>query len=71
MLSWASFFIGKCQMEVLMIFPSLDRVKAIAPGYDIVPVYMEILSDVRTPISVLKALKQVNSHTYLLSLIHI
>jgi len=37
-----------------MIFPSLDRVKAIAPGYDIVPVYMEILSDVRTPISVLK-----------------
>jgi len=53
-------------MEVLMIFPSLDRVKAIAPGYDIVPVYMEILSDVRTPISVLKALKQVSSHTYLL-----
>ena len=46
-----------------MIFPSLDRVKAIAPGYDIVPVYMEILSDVRTPISVLKALKQVSSHT--------
>ncbi|MFQ8943753.1 anthranilate synthase component I family protein, partial [Veillonella rogosae] len=43
-----------------------DRVKAIAPGYDIVPVYMEILSDVRTPISVLKALKQVSSHTYLL-----
>ena len=53
-------------MEVLMMFPSLDRVKAIAPGYDIVPVYMEILSDVRTPISVLKALKQVSSHTYLL-----
>lgn len=49
-----------------MIFPSLDRVKAIAPGYDIVPVYMEILSDVRTPISVLKALKQVSSHMYLL-----
>ena len=49
-----------------MMFPSLDRVKAIAPGYDIVPVYMEILSDVRTPISVLKALKQVSSHTYLL-----
>ena len=49
-----------------MIFPSLDRVKAIAPGYDIVPVYMEILSDVRTPTSVLKALKQVSSHTYLL-----
>lgn len=49
-----------------MIKPSLTDVKAIAPGYDIVPVYMEILSDVRTPISVLKALKQVSSHTYLL-----
>ncbi|ETS92807.1 anthranilate synthase component I family protein [Veillonella sp. AS16] len=49
-----------------MMFPTLDRVKAIAPGYDVVPVYMELLSDVRTPISVLKALKQVSSHTYLL-----
>ena len=48
------------------MFPTLDRVKAIAPGYDVVPVYMELLSDVRTPISVLKALKQVSSHTYLL-----
>ena len=38
-----------------MIFPSLDRVKAIAPGYDIVPVYMEILSDVSTQIRVLQA----------------
>lgn len=49
-----------------MIQPSIDRVKSIAQGYDIVPVYMEILSDIRTPISVLKALKQVSSHTYLL-----
>ncbi len=49
-----------------MMFPTLDRVKAVAPGYDVVPVYMELLSDVRTPISVLKALKQVSSHTYLL-----
>ena len=60
------FFIGKRHDGGSQIFPSLDRVKAIAPGYDIVPVYMEILSDVRTPISVLKALKQVSSHTYLL-----
>ncbi len=47
-----------------MIFPSLDRVKAIAPGYDIVPVYMEILSDVRTPISVLKAFKSTRSTVF-------
>ena len=49
-----------------MMKPSIDHVKAMAPGYDIVPVYMEILSDVRTPISVLKALKRVSGHTYLL-----
>ena len=49
-----------------MIKPSLAEVKAIAPGFDIVPVYKEILSDVRTPISVLKALKKVSPHTYLL-----
>lgn len=49
-----------------MIRPSLDQVKELAAGYDIVPVYKEILSDVRTPISVLKALKRVSSHTYLL-----
>ena len=63
-LSWASFLL--LILEVIMIKPSLDSVKALASGYDIVPVYMEILSDIRTPISVLKALKQVSSHTYLL-----
>lgn len=49
-----------------MIKPSLAELTALAPGYDILPVYREILSDVRTPISVLKALKRVSSHTYLL-----
>lgn len=46
--------------------PSLEQVKHIAGTYHVVPVYREILSDVRTPISVLKALKKVSSHTYLL-----
>lgn len=46
--------------------PSLREVKALAIGYDVVPVYREILSDRRTPISVLKALKRVSAHTYLL-----
>ena len=56
-LSWASFLL--LILEVIMIKPSLDSVKALASGYDIVPVYMEILSDIRTPISVLKDLKKV------------
>ena len=49
-----------------MIAPSLAELKTMSDGYDIVPVYREILSDVRTPINVLKALKRVSSHTYLL-----
>ncbi|MBP6923202.1 anthranilate synthase component I family protein [Veillonella sp. YH-vei2232] len=49
-----------------MIKPSVQELQALGQGYTIVPVYKEILSDVRTPISVLKALKKVSSHTYLL-----
>ena len=39
-----------------MIKPSVQELQALGQGYTIVPVYKEILSDVRTPISVLKAL---------------
>ena len=46
--------------------PSLETVKQLGQGYDIVPVYVELLSDIRTPISVLKALKKVSAHTFLL-----
>ena len=46
--------------------PSLESVKQLGQGYDIVPVYVELLSDIRTPISVLKALKKVSAHTFLL-----
>ena len=42
-----------------MIKPSVQELQALGQGYTIVPVYKEILSDVRTPISVLKALKKV------------
>ncbi len=45
---------------------SLEELKQYVGKYDIVPVYKEILSDVRTPIAVLRALKNVSSHTYLL-----
>ncbi len=49
-----------------MYKPSLDDLKQYASKYDIVPVCKEIFSDVRTPIAVLRALKTVSSHTYLL-----
>ena len=45
---------------------NLQDLKQYVGKYDIVPVYKEIFSDVKTPISVLKALKNVSSHTYLL-----
>ena len=38
--------------------PSIETVKQLGQGFDIVPVYVELLSDIRTPISVLKALKK-------------
>lgn len=49
-------------------YPSIDDVATFAKegSYQYVPVSMEILSDVRTPIEVLKALKNVSSHTFLL-----
>ena len=46
--------------------PSIETVKQLGQGFDIVPVYVELLSDIRTPISVLKALKKVSAHTFLL-----
>lgn len=49
-----------------MLKSSLAELKQYVDKYDIVPVYKEIFSDVRTPIAVLRALKNVSSHTYLL-----
>lgn len=52
-----------------MIFsPSLEKVKEIAQSkkYDILPVSCEFLSDICTPIEVLKILKNVSSHCYML-----
>ncbi len=50
----------------MMLKSNLNDLKQYVGKYDIVPVYKEIFSDVRTPIAVLKALKNVSSHTYLL-----
>ncbi len=45
---------------------SLEKAKQLAQGYKLVPVSREILSDVRTPIEVLRILKTVSSHCYML-----
>ena len=49
-----------------MIKPSLNELQNITDKYNIVPISKEIFSDIRTPISVLKALKHISSITYLL-----
>ena len=48
--------------------PTLEEVKALASQgeYRVVPVSREILSDVKTPIEVLRILKNVSKHCYIL-----
>ncbi|MDR2623545.1 MAG: anthranilate synthase component I family protein [Methanobrevibacter sp.] len=51
-----------------MFFPSIEEVKKIAEekGYKAVPISCEILSDIRTPIEVLKILKNKSKHCFIL-----
>ena len=51
-----------------MIRPGLEEIKALAAAgeYKTVPVSMEILSDIKTPIEVLRVLKNVSGHCYML-----
>ncbi|MGN0431689.1 MAG: anthranilate synthase component I [Lachnospiraceae bacterium] len=48
--------------------PKMEKVKEIAESgrYDILPVSCEMMSDVRTPMEVLKILKNVSAHCYML-----
>lgn len=45
---------------------SLEEAKRLAPGYRVIPLSGEILSDIRTPMEVLRILKGVSSHCYML-----
>ena len=47
---------------------SLDEVKRIAAegDYDIVPICSELLSDIKTPVQVLRSLMNVSEHCYML-----
>lgn len=49
-----------------MIRPSLEGAQALRKNYKAIPVSSEIFSDIRTPIEVLKILKSVSSHCYIL-----
>ena len=51
-----------------MIRPGLDEVKRLAAEgrYGVVPVSTELLADIKTPIEVLRILKNVSGHCYLL-----
>lgn len=52
----------------MKVKPTLEEVKKIAAqgNFKVVPVSCEILADVKTPIEVLRVLKNVSAHTYLL-----
>lgn len=45
---------------------TLDEARKISKGYQVVPISMEILSDCKTPIEVLRILKGVSRHCYML-----
>ncbi len=50
-----------------MVFPQMEQLRsAQQEGYKAAPVGMEILSDVRTPMQVLRILKNVSEHCYML-----
>lgn len=45
---------------------TLEEAKQLAEGYTIIPISGEILADIRTPMEVLRILKGVSSHCYML-----
>lgn len=45
---------------------TIEKVKELAKGYDIIPVYEEMMADVKTPIQVMNLLKQKSHHCFLL-----
>lgn len=45
---------------------SLEEAKKVSEGYRVVPISREIMSDIKTPMEVLRILKNVSSHCYML-----
>ena len=55
-------------MVRVMFYPSREEIKKAAESrkYKTAPVSMEILSDIKTPMEVLRILKNVSEHCYML-----
>lgn len=49
-----------------MFKPAFDEAKKLAANYGVVPLSCEIFADIRTPVEVLRILKNVDSHCFLL-----
>ncbi len=49
-----------------MLKPNLEDLKKIAEGYTAVPVSREVYADIRTPISLMKAIRRISTRCYLL-----
>ncbi|MGN1081475.1 MAG: anthranilate synthase component I, partial [Acutalibacteraceae bacterium] len=51
-----------------MFYPTVDQIrdKTASGEYKTVPVSIEILSDIRTPIELLRILKNISDHCYML-----
>ena len=62
------FDLSRTFLCLSMIRPNLDQVKGIATTgrYSVVPVSTEILCDFKTPMEVLKVLKNISGHCYML-----
>lgn len=50
---------------------TFEEAKELSKGYKVVPISMEIMSDIRTPMQVLRILKGVSSHCYMLESVEI
>lgn len=49
-----------------MLIPGLDEAKSMAEGFKVIPVSRTVMSDIKTPTEVLKILKNVSRHCYIL-----
>ena len=49
-----------------MNISTYEEILSLAKGYKTIPVSCQILSDIKTPIQVLRSLKAISSHCYML-----
>lgn len=52
--------------EYIMIYPSIDQARALAQGHTVVPIAMELFSDLKTPIELLRTIAGSSKQFYIL-----